>query len=220
MSLNYFDIYKFQCVDRFKAYPGVSRRHRKVGAEVGTSSREGPGRDRCCSPTRAARETSCRSPCRPAHVERDFSIGQRHGRSRARALSCPPASSCASRPGTRPTRLGDRLTRQRRHGDLRDTGSVASLCTKPTSSATSISSATVIAEVGIPSAQRGLESLDKQAELHPCRDPAVTTKACVESESRFVLLDPSPARVVWQPHGSGNGMKMDFKFEERRRPAR
>jgi hypothetical protein len=29
-SLNYFEIYKFQYVDRFKAYPGVSRRHSNV----------------------------------------------------------------------------------------------------------------------------------------------------------------------------------------------
>jgi hypothetical protein len=38
-SLNYFEIYKFQYVDRFEVYPGVSRRHGNVGTGVGTSSR-------------------------------------------------------------------------------------------------------------------------------------------------------------------------------------
>ena len=41
----YFEIFEFQYVDRFEVYPGVSRRQGKVGTEVGTSSREGRGRD-------------------------------------------------------------------------------------------------------------------------------------------------------------------------------
>ena len=53
-ALNYFEIYRFQYVDRFEAYPVVSRRHGKVGTAVGTSSREGRSRDVAPCPTHAA----------------------------------------------------------------------------------------------------------------------------------------------------------------------
>ena len=49
-TLAFDTIYCFQYVDCIEAYPGVSWRHGKVGTEVGTSLREGPGRDRCRSP--------------------------------------------------------------------------------------------------------------------------------------------------------------------------
>jgi hypothetical protein len=50
----------------------------------------------------------------------------------------------------------------------------------------------------------------------PSRDLAVTTQACVRAEFQFILPDPRNARVVWQPRGSGSGVKRDFKFADRR----
>jgi hypothetical protein len=46
--------------------------------------------------------------------------------------------------------------------------------------------------------------IPSKPKLHPSRDPAVTTKACVEAESRFVPPDPWLHLMVWQPHGSGS----------------
>jgi hypothetical protein len=51
---------------------------------------------------------------------------------------------------------------------------------------------------------------DASRNLHQSRDPAVTTKACVGTESRFVPPDPSLARVAWQPRGSWSSVKVGW----------
>lgn len=54
--------------------------------------------------------------------------------------------------------------------------------------------------------------LTSKPKPHPSRDPAVTTKACVEAESRFVLPDPSLHPMAWQPHGSGKWCENGFQI--------
>lgn len=56
---------------------------------------------------------------------------------------------------------------------------------------------------------------DASRDHQPSRDPAVTTQAYVGAQSRFVPPDPWPARVAWQPRGSGSDVKTDFKFAGR-----
>lgn len=43
-------------------------------------------------------------------------------------------------------------------------------------------------------------------------DPAVTTQACVDTESRLIPPATSLSHVVWQPRGSENCLKTTFKF--------
>jgi hypothetical protein len=63
-----------------------------------------------------------------------------------------------------------------------------------------------------PCAKGDSNPTDASRELQLSRDPAVTTKACVGTKSRFVPPNPWPAHVVWQPRGSGIDVKMDFKL--------
>jgi hypothetical protein len=57
---------------------------------------------------------------------------------------------------------------------------------------------------------------DASRDRHSSRDPAVTTQACVGTESRFVPAAPAPRRLAWQPGGSkirlASGLKTEFKF--------
>jgi len=64
---------------------------------------------------------------------------------------------------------------------------------------------------GAPAAAKGDSNpTDASRNLHQSRDPAVTTKACVGTESRFVLPDPWLPRVAWQPRGSRISVKVGW----------